>query len=91
MSALPNLITVLRILLVAPLVWLLSQGRYREAMVIFIVAGLSDALDGLLARHYGWTSRFGAALDPQDDPIASAWYRGAVAPVHLRRLLLGEE
>ena len=52
MSKLPNLITVLRILLVGPMAWLLSQSRYQEAMVIFSVAGLSDALDGLLARHH---------------------------------------
>ncbi len=69
MSALPNLITVLRILLVGPLGWFLSQSRYQEAMVIFIVAGLSDALDGLLARHYGWMSRAGAILDPLADKL----------------------
>ncbi len=72
MSALPNLITVLRILLVGPMSAFLLQGRYREAMVIFIVAGLSDALDGLLARHYGWTSRIGAALDPLADKLLVA-------------------
>ena len=68
-SALPNLITVLRICLVGPMVWFLSQARYKEAMVIFIVAGLSDALDGLLARHYNWMSRLGAALDPAADKL----------------------
>ena len=69
MSKLPNLITVLRILLVGPMAWLLSQSRYQEAMVIFIVAGLSDALDGLLARHYNWMSQFGAAMDPLADKL----------------------
>ena len=69
MSALPNLITALRVLLIGPAAWLLWQARYQEALVIVVVAGLSDWLDGLLARHYGWTSRFGAAMDPAADKL----------------------
>lgn len=65
----PNLITVLRILLVAPILWLLLQRRYGEALLLFLIAGLSDGIDGLLAKRYGWTSRLGGMLDPLADKL----------------------
>jgi len=64
---LPNLITGLRLILAAPVVWLLLQGRYLEAFVLFAVAGASDLVDGFLARCFGWTSRLGSILDPLAD------------------------
>lgn len=64
---LPNLITGLRLVLAAPVVWLLLQGRYLEAFVLFAVAGVSDLVDGFLARRFGWTSRLGSILDPLAD------------------------
>jgi len=66
-SDIPNLITVVRILLVAPIAWVLLHGHFELALVLFFVAGLSDALDGFLAKNYGWTSRLGAMLDPLAD------------------------
>lgn len=63
----PNLITFGRLLLVAPVTWALLDGRYPLALGLFFVAGFSDALDGFLAKHYGWTSRLGALLDPLAD------------------------
>ncbi|MDE2089174.1 MAG: CDP-alcohol phosphatidyltransferase family protein, partial [Gammaproteobacteria bacterium] len=66
---LPNLISVLRMLLVLPVVALLMTEHYREALLLFGLAGLSDALDGFLAKRYGWTSRLGAVLDPLADKI----------------------
>ena len=69
LAFLPNAITVLRILLVFPTGWLLWQMRYPEALIVMAVAGLSDALDGFLARRYGWTSSFGAAMDPLADKL----------------------
>lgn len=68
-SDIPNLITVLRILLVAPVAWALLQREFELALALFLVAGFSDALDGFLAKHYGWTSRLGALLDPLADKI----------------------
>ena len=64
---LPNLITGLRLVLAAPVVWLLLEGRYLESLVLFAVAGVSDLVDGFLARHFGWTSRLGSILDPLAD------------------------
>lgn len=66
-SDIPNLITVLRILLVVPIAWLLLRQEFVLALVLFFVAGVSDGLDGFLAKHYGWTSRLGALLDPLAD------------------------
>jgi len=63
----PNLITVGRILLVAPTTWALLQQDYRLALVLFLVAGVSDGVDGFLAKQYAWTSRLGALLDPLAD------------------------
>ncbi|MEI2741757.1 MAG: CDP-alcohol phosphatidyltransferase family protein [Candidatus Competibacter sp.] len=65
----PNLITSLRILLVPPFLWLLLQEHYRMALLLFVIAGVSDALDGFLAKHYGWTSELGGILDPIADKL----------------------
>jgi len=66
---LPNLITVFRFLLVPPVVMLLLQGRFGSALLVFAIAGFSDALDGYLAKRYHWTSRMGALLDPLADKL----------------------
>ena len=65
----PNLITSLRILLVPPFLWLLVQERYGAALLLFVIAGVSDALDGFLAKYYGWTSELGGLLDPIADKL----------------------
>ncbi|MEW5757776.1 MAG: CDP-alcohol phosphatidyltransferase family protein [Pseudomonadota bacterium] len=66
---LPNFISILRILLVIPLVFLLMQQRYVEAFAIYAVAAASDALDGYLARRNAWTSALGGILDPIGDKL----------------------
>jgi cardiolipin synthase len=63
----PNLITVGRIVLVAPTTWALLQQYYHVALILFFVAGVSDGVDGFLAKQYNWTSRLGALLDPLAD------------------------
>lgn len=65
----PNLITGLRILLVAPFLWLILEERYGAALLLFVIAGISDALDGFLAKYYGWTSELGGLLDPIADKL----------------------
>jgi len=69
MSYIPNAICVLRILLVVPIVMLLLEGRYRQALVLIVLAGLSDGLDGFLARRFNWTTRIGGLLDPLADKL----------------------
>jgi cardiolipin synthase len=66
-SWLPNAISLLRLLLVIPTAVLLSRAEYGTALVLMIVAGISDGLDGYLARRYDWFSRFGAIIDPLAD------------------------
>ncbi len=68
----PNLICVARIVLVAPIVWALLDGRYPLALGLVVVAGLSDALDGYLARKFDWRSRLGGLLDPAADKLLVA-------------------
>lgn len=65
----PNVITVLRMLLVVPILWLLLHRRYTEALLLIMIAGASDGVDGLLAKHFGWTSRLGGVLDPVADKL----------------------
>jgi cardiolipin synthase len=68
-SDIPNIITVFRFLLVPPVVVLLLQDRFVAALVVFGIAGISDGLDGFLAKHYHWTSRIGALMDPLADKL----------------------
>ncbi len=68
-SDIPNIITGFRFLLVAPLVWLLLNHQYGAALIVFAIAGFSDALDGFIAQHYGWSSRLGAMMDPLADKL----------------------
>ena len=68
-SDIPNIITIFRFLLVPPVVLLLLSHRYGAALVVFGVAGFSDALDGFLAKRYGWSSRMGALMDPLADKL----------------------
>lgn len=66
---LPNLISALRIVLVLPLAWFLLQHDFDIALLLVFIAGVSDALDGFLAKHYGWTSALGSVLDPLADKL----------------------
>jgi len=59
----------MRLFLVAPLVWFLAMERFHDALAVTLVAGVSDALDGFLAKRYGWSSRIGGILDPIADKL----------------------
>jgi cardiolipin synthase (CMP-forming) len=63
----PNLITIARLLLVPLIVWLMISGQSGAAFVLFIVAGVSDAIDGFLARTFNLRSTLGTYLDPLAD------------------------
>ncbi len=65
--SLPNIITIARILLVPVTVWLMISQAYLAALVSFVVAGLSDAVDGYVARRFNLRSELGAYLDPLAD------------------------
>ncbi|MAX52278.1 MAG: CDP-alcohol phosphatidyltransferase [Methylophaga sp.] len=65
----PNLMSILRILLVIPVVWALVDERYALALILSAVAGISDGIDGFLAKHFHWQSRLGSILDPIADKL----------------------
>ena len=93
---LPNLITALRILLIVPLCWLIDTARYDGALVIAAIAGLSDAVDGFIAKRYGWQSWLGGILDPIADKLllmaAFLWLALAGdVPAWLAALVIGRD
>lgn len=69
MRHIPNLICLVRILLVWPTLDALFEGRYVDALILFAIAAVSDGLDGFLAKRFGWTSQLGKFLDPLADKM----------------------
>lgn len=69
LRALPNIISVARMGLLLPIVWALLTDQFEFALWLFLVAGVSDALDGILAKRCGWQTTLGAALDPAADKL----------------------
>jgi cardiolipin synthase len=67
--SLPNLITIGRILLVPLTVWLIVSGDFLLAFLVFITAGVSDAVDGILARRLNLRTELGGYLDPLADKL----------------------
>jgi cardiolipin synthase len=65
----PNVISAIRILLVAPIAVALADRQLVTTIVLFGVAALSDVADGFLAKRYGWQSELGAVLDPAADKL----------------------
>jgi cardiolipin synthase (CMP-forming) len=65
----PNFITLGRVFLVPVIFWLLVSGRVQAAFWVFVVAGISDGVDGYLAKRFDWASELGAYLDPLADKL----------------------
>ena len=63
----PNTLTLARIVAVPLLVWLIIDQKMFAAFLVFMLAGISDAADGFLAKRYGWNTELGAYLDPIAD------------------------
>ena len=68
-SQLPNLITISRIGLVPVLILLLKEQEYAASLAVFVIAGVSDGLDGFIAKRFHYESRLGSILDPLADKI----------------------
>jgi cardiolipin synthase len=92
----PNAICVARMLLVAPLVLWIVEGRFAAALLVLVVAGLSDGLDGYLAKRFSWQTRLGGLLDPAADKLllvasfASLTYVGLV-PLELTVVVVARD
>ena len=68
-ASLPNLITLGRVMLVPVVFWLVLTHQTRIAFFLFVLAGISDAVDGFLAKRFGWQTTLGAYLDPLADKL----------------------
>ncbi len=67
--SLPNIITTGRVILVPVIFWLLVTGQSQLAFYAFLIAGLSDAVDGYLANRFDWKTELGSYLDPIADKL----------------------
>ena len=73
---LANLVTLGRLLMVVPLVWLIASERLEAAFWLFVAAGVSDVVDGFIAKNFNARTELGAILDPLADKAcstASTW------------------
>jgi cardiolipin synthase len=88
MRHIPNIISVIRILLVVPIVFALFQHNFARTTILFAVAAVSDAVDGLLAKRFGWQSELGGILDPIADKLLLATVLIALSMLQLVPLWL---
>ena len=65
--SIPNIITLGRIMLVPVIVWAIVSSQMEVAFAVFLIAGVSDAVDGFLAKRFNMRSELGALLDPLAD------------------------
>src|SRR5262249_54356434 len=85
-----------RMLLTVPLAWLLRDGRYDAALAVALFAGATDALDGFLAKRFGWQSWLGGVLDPVADKLLLfvcfiGLAQGGALPVWLAWIVVGRD
>lgn len=93
---LPNVITIARMIALLPLVWLMWHKQYTSALLLAFVAGLSDGLDGFLAKRYNWQGWLGGVLDPLADKLMmlccySVFMLQGVLPLWLFLLVVGRD
>jgi len=95
-SDVPNILSALRLLAAPFAAWLIIAGHDTAAVLVFAAAGLSDGLDGFIARRWGVTSDFGAWLDPLADKLLmllsfAALFLVGVTPLWLLALVVGRD
>lgn len=67
MRHIPNVLTVLRILATPVILERIWARDLDTALILFFLSGMTDTIDGTLARRFGWSSKFGAFIDPIAD------------------------
>lgn len=72
LKQIPNSLTILRLVLIIPFLIFLFDKQYQYALYTFFAAGVSDGLDGWLARHFNWQTVFGSVMDPLADKLLVA-------------------
>ena len=79
----PNLITLMRFAAVPLLVWWLIDNQFYNALLLCLLMGLSDALDGFLAKTFNWKTTLGSYLDPAADKVMLISAYIALGALHL--------
>lgn len=69
MRHIPNILSGFRIVLIPFFIWQMAEGQTLAAAIILVVSGITDCLDGFLARRFGWISQLGKVLDPAADKM----------------------
>lgn len=95
-SWIPNAISLARLFMIAPIILMFVDGEFGWALLLFAIAGLSDGLDGWIAKKYDWNTRLGKFLDPAADKLLVAWSFGTLAylgyiPVWLAVIVIGRD
>ncbi|MBK9081971.1 MAG: CDP-alcohol phosphatidyltransferase family protein [Rhizobiales bacterium] len=67
LASLPNIITLGRLILVPIIIVMIASSRWDEAFLVFVLAGVSDAVDGFLAKRFDLRTELGSYLDPIAD------------------------
>ena len=80
MKNIPNILTIIRIILIPVVVWLVIIDNRELAGIVLIVSSITDFLDGFLARKFNWITNLGKLLDP----IADKFTQGAVAIILIK-------
>ncbi|MAZ02727.1 MAG: CDP-alcohol phosphatidyltransferase [Sneathiella sp.] len=65
----PNSITLIRMIMVPVIVWLILASQMYAAFIVFVIAGITDALDGLIAKQFDLVTPLGTYLDPLADKL----------------------
>jgi cardiolipin synthase len=92
----PNLLSALRLLAAPAAAWAILEDHDTLALAMFAFAGLSDLADGFVARRWGFTSPFGAWLDPIADKLLMllclvALFRVGAVPFWLVALVIARD
>lgn len=72
MKNIPNLLSAFRIVLIPFFVWQMLMEHTLNAGIILVISGITDLLDGYLARRFGWITSLGKVLDPIADKLTQA-------------------
>lgn len=92
----PNVITIARLIAIPFVVWAMLHDAWMSAFVLFALAGVSDGVDGYIARHFGQRSQLGTYLDPLADKaltiaVFSAFAADGVVPGWLLALIVARD